>query len=171
MYQCWGTIGSIQVLKLFWNIPLYNKCLPPKPSHIFPLTNPRVNKLKCSLHIVFPIYLLIFDPPPPNPPPIFLHHKPQENAPCPHLDKHFTFSLNIMTLPRIFNFGMLKPENDEKTDHADQIVQTYHLTGHATGQTFFTFSVECFSHLPDLPLFTFSVEICFTFTGPVIFHI
>ena len=25
--------------------------------------------------------------------------------------------------------------------------------------------------VPDLPLFTFSVEIFFTFTGPVIFHI
>ena len=54
---------------------------------------------------------------------------------------------------------------------ADQIVQTDHLTGHATDQTVFTFSVELFSHLPDLPLFTFSVEIFFTFTGPVVFHI
>ncbi len=79
-----------------------------------------------------------------------------------------------MTLPRIFNFWNVdtpKPENAEKTDQADQIVQTDHLTGHATDQTVFTFSVEFFSHLPDLPLFTFSVEIFFTFTGPVVFHI
>ena len=65
-----------------------------------------------------------------------------------------------MTLPKLFYFWNVdtpKPEN------ADQIVQT--------DQTFFTFSVECFSHLPDLPLFTFSVEIVCTFTGPVIFHI
>ena len=79
-----------------------------------------------------------------------------------------------MKLPRIFNFWIIdspNPEHAEKTDQADQIVQTDHLTGHATDQTFFTFSVELFSHLPGLPLFTFSVEICFTFTGPVIFHI
>ncbi len=87
-----------------------------------------------------------------------------------------------MTLPRIFNFWNVdtpKPENAEKTDQADQIVQTDHLTGHPTDHTFFTFSVEFFSHLPNLPLFTFSVEIVFTFsveivftfTGPVVFHI
>ena len=79
-----------------------------------------------------------------------------------------------MTLPRIFNFWNIdtpNPENAEKTDQADQIVQTDHLTGDATDRTFFTFSVEFFSHLPGLPLFTFSVEIFLTFTGPVIFHI
>ena len=78
-----------------------------------------------------------------------------------------------MTLPKIFNFWNVdtpKPENAEKTGQAAQIVQI-DLTGHATDQTFFTFSVDFFSHLPDLPLFTFSVEIVFTFTGPVIFHI
>ena len=50
-------------------------------------------------------------------PPYFLHLKPQENAPCPLLDQHFTFSLKIMTLPRIFNFWNVdtpKPENAEK---------------------------------------------------------
>ena len=73
-----------------------------------------------------------------------------------------------MTLPKHFNFWNVDTPKPEK---ADQIVQTDHLTGHATDQTFFTLSVECFSHLPDLPLFTFSVEIVCTFTGPVIFHI
>ena len=80
-----------------------------------------------------------------------------------------------MTIPRIFlTFGMLtprKPKMPKKTDQADHIVQTYHLTGHPTNQFVFTFSVEIFSHLPDLPLFTFSVDIFFTFTGPVVFHI
>ena len=43
-----------------------------------------------------------------------------------------------MTPPRIFNFWNIdtpKPENAGKTD---QIVQTDHLTGHATDQTFFS---------------------------------
>ena len=90
------------------------------------------------------------------------------------MDQHFTFSLKIMALPKNFNFWNVdtrNPKMPKKTDQADQIVQTDRLTGHATDQTFFTFSVAFFSHLPDLPLFTFSVEIVFTFTGPVIFHI
>ena len=32
----------------------------------------------------------------------------------------------------------------EKTDQADRIVQIDHLTGHATDQTVFTFSVDFF---------------------------
>ena len=90
--------------------------------------------------------------------------------------KFFTFSLKIMTLPKMFNFSNIdtpKPEHADETDQADQIVQNDHLTGHATDQTFFTFSVEyfnlsrayhfshlalrLFSHLPDLSFFTFSV--------------
>ena len=101
-------------------------------------------------------------------PPYFLHIKRQENPPCPPLDQHFTYSLKIMTLPKKIDFWNVdtpKPEN------AEQNVQTDHLTGHATDQTFFTFSVEFFPHLSGLPLFTFSVEIVCTFTGPVIFHI
>ena len=88
------------------------------------------------------------------------------------MDQHFTFYLKIMTLPRIFTFWNVntpKPEDAEKTD---EIIQTDHLTGHPSDQTFFfTFSVQFFSHLPNLALFTFSVEIFFTFTGPVVFHI
>ena len=44
-----------------------------------------------------------------------------------------------MTLPKIFNFWNVdtpKPENAEKTDKADQIVQTDHLTGHALSKLF-----------------------------------
>ena len=42
-----------------------------------------------------------------------------------------------MTLPKIDTFGMLTPWNPkmpEKNGQADQIVQTDHLTGHATDQ-------------------------------------
>ena len=67
----------------------------------------------------------------------------------------------------IFNFSKMP----KKTDQADQIIQTDHLTGHPTENAFFTFSVEFISHSPDLPLFTFSVEIFFTFTEPVVFLI
>ena len=61
----------------------------------------------------------MFDPINPQnvPPPYVLHLKPQENAPCPLLDQNLTFSLNIMTLPRVFNFWNVdtpKPENAEK---------------------------------------------------------
>ena len=46
-----------------------------------------------------------------------------------------------MTLPRIFlTFGIFTPRNPKmpkKTDQADQIVQTDHLTGHPADQTFF----------------------------------
>ena len=69
-------------------------------------------------------------------PPIFLHLKRQENPPAhAPLDQHFTFSLKIMTPPKKFDFWNVdtpKPEN------ADQNVQTDHLTGHATDQTFFS---------------------------------
>ena len=83
-----------------------------------------------------------------------------------------TSGLNPETIDKYRQVSITpKPENAEKTDQADQIVQTDHLTGHPADQTFFTFSVEMFSHLPDLPLFTFSVEIFFTFTEPVVFHI
>ena len=77
--------------------------------------------------------------------------------PCPLLDKKITFSLKIMTLPKICNFWNVETPKPEKTDQADQIVQTDHLTGHATDQTLFTFSVDFFSRLPDLSFFTFSV--------------
>ena len=69
---------------------------------------------------------------------------------------------------------MLTPRNQKmlkKTDQANHIVQTDHLTDDPTDQTFFTFSVAFFSHLPDLPLSKFSVKIVFTFSGPVVFHI
>ena len=48
------------------------------------------------------------------PPSIFLQLKPQENAPCPLLDQHFTFSLKIMTLHRIFNFWNVDIPKPEK---------------------------------------------------------
>ena len=86
------------------------------------------------------IYILIVDPKTPQNPPYFLHLKPKKMPPCPLLDQTFTISLRIMTLPKFFNFWNVdtpKPENAEKTDQADQIVQTDHLTGHATYQTFF----------------------------------
>ena len=73
-----------------------------------------------------------------------------------------------MTLPGNFDFWSV---DTSRPGGADQDVQTGHLTGRATGQAFFAFSVEFFSHLPGLPLFTFSIGIVCTFTGPVIFHI
>ena len=76
------------------------------------------------------------------------------------------FLVYINALEEGVTSGMLTPRNPKmpkKTDQADQTVQTDHLTGHATDQTFFTFSVEFVSHLPHLPLFTFSVE-CNYFT-------
>ena len=44
-----------------------------------------------------------------------------------------------MTLPGFLTFEILTPRNPKmpkKTDQADQIVQTDHLTGHASDQTF-----------------------------------
>ena len=65
---------------------------------------------------------------------------------------------------------MLTPGNPKipgKTDQADQIGQIDRLTGHLND----TFSVELFSHLADLSVFTFSVDIIITFSGPVVFLI
>ena len=115
------------ISQTFLKYPIILKCLPPKPPRIFSLTNPRVNKLKKKLHIdVFPIYLLMFDP---KPSLLFLLHlKPQENAPCPHLDQNFPFSLKIMTLPRIFNFGMLTPRNPKMMKKLTKLTKLSKLT-------------------------------------------
>ena len=122
MFNCIYNL-IIQFLKLFFgNFPLFKKCVSPKPPQIVPTTNPRVknNNFFADRCISYMFLNCWPNKPPKMPPYLVLHLKPQENAPCPLLDQHFTFSLKIKT------------RKCRKTYQADQIVQTDHLTGHPT---------------------------------------
>ena len=118
----------------------------PSPSH--PSISDQSFHFICRLHNVLDIFKFTF----------YIYPLKLQQFPLSTHDdfflQNFTLSLKIMTLPE-----MLTPQNQknaEKTNQTDQI---------------FTFSVEFVSHLPDLQLFTCSVDIFFTFSGPLIFHI
>ena len=70
-----------------------------------PYRSPRQH-LKKNLQIdIFPIFVKSFTPiKPPKMRLSVLRLKPKTNAPDPLPDQHFTLSLKIMTLTRIYNF-------------------------------------------------------------------
>ena len=96
----------------FLEISHYLKMFTPETSsNIPPSPVKHLNFLCTSMYFLYIFGFLTQTPP--QTPPYFLNLKPQENSPCPLLDQHFTFSLKIMTLPRILTFGILTPRTQK----------------------------------------------------------